>query len=132
MVLPDLGAYLVTQSIGTLGTNLFLGHLPPTPDSAVAILEYGGLAPEHDLGHSTQRHEFPRVQVLVRDTVYATARLKAQDIMADMAAIGNTTLSGVWYMGVDPIQQPFLLERDDNGRWVMACNYQVHKAVSSS
>ncbi len=132
MLLPELGTYLQTAGIGTLGTDLFLGLLPPTPDNCVCIAEYGGMAPEHDMGTLALRYEFPRVQVLVRNTSYATGMLKARDIMGDMAAVANSTMSGVNYFGIDAIQSPFFLNKDDNGRWVCACNYQVFKGVSSS
>ncbi len=132
MLLPELGTYLQTAGIGTLGTDLFLGLLPPTPDNCVVIAEYGGMAPEHNQGTLTLRYEFPRVQVLVRNTSYATGMLKARDIMGDMAAAADSTMSGVVYHSVDALQSPFFLQRDDNNRWVFACNYQVFKAVSSS
>jgi hypothetical protein len=98
----------------------------------VVIAEYGGMAPEHDLGTANLRYEFPRVQILVRNTDYATGRIKANDIIGDMAAIANQTLSGVRYLGADAIQQPFRLNKDDNGRWIFTCNYQIAKALSSS
>ncbi len=131
MLLPELGTYLQTAGIGTLGTDLFLGELPANPDNCVAILEYGGMAPEHDLGTTALRYEFPRVQVVVRNTSYATGRLKAQDILGDMAAVANETLTSVYYLEAAPLQSPFLLERDDNDRWVFACNYQITKASTS-
>ena len=36
-ILEAIGDYLVTNSYGTLGTNIFLGTLPETPDACVAV-----------------------------------------------------------------------------------------------
>lgn len=132
MLLPELGAFLSTQGIGTLGTDIFLGTLPAEPDNCVALRDYGGLAPEHDLGTDHLRYEFPRVQVLVRNTDYVTGHMKAFDIVGDFEAIQDSTLSGVRYRCVDSLQSPFCLKQDENRRWVFACNYQVAKAISTS
>lgn len=132
MLLAELGAYLATEGVGTVGTTIFYGGLPDSPDNCLALLEYGGRAPEHDLGTTALRHEYPRVQVLTRNTVYLTGIKKAQDVTHAFTAVRNTTLSDVGYKGIDPVQSPFSLGQDNNGRWVFACNYEVCKTLSSS
>jgi hypothetical protein len=54
--LPEIGTYLaatVTDTALTLGTNLFLGRLPDTPDTCVALFETGGLTPAETMGGSS-------------------------------------------------------------------------------
>ena len=132
MLLAELGAYLATEGVGTVGTDIFYGTLPATPEACVALFEYGGIAPEHNLGTTALRYEMPRVQVLTRHGTYLTGIKKAQDVTNAFAAIANSTISEVYYLHVEPLQSPFLLDRDQNDRWIFACNYQVRKAVSSS
>ena len=47
--LDDIGTHLAAATIPaadlTLGTNLFLGRRPDTPDTCVALYETGGTAP---------------------------------------------------------------------------------------
>ena len=54
--LPEIGTYLaanVTATTLTLGTNLFLGRLPDTPNTCGAIFETGGLTPAEIMGVSS-------------------------------------------------------------------------------
>ena len=75
--LPELGTYLaanVTDTTLTLGTNLFLGRLPDTPNTCVALFETGGLSPEETMGGSSlPAYTQPRCQILVRAADYASA-----------------------------------------------------------
>jgi len=55
-VLDDVGTYMaanVTDVTLTLGTNLFLGRLPESPDTCVAIYETAGTAPTDVFGANT-------------------------------------------------------------------------------
>lgn len=136
MVLPELTTYLATQGIGTAGTNLFYGILPDTPDALVTLFEYGGFPNEPDLGTggTTTRFEYPRIQMLCRGVKddYDGPRLKAQQVVAALTAVVNTTLSGIYYISVIPLQAPFFLRRDENFRVEFACNFQVSKGNSAS
>lgn len=61
MLLDELASYMQTNGIGTLGTDLFAGQLPESPDACVALYEYGGLAPEHSIGGGPAKFERPRL-----------------------------------------------------------------------
>lgn len=134
MLLPELATYLQSAGIGTLGTDLFYGRVPASPDVCTVLMEYGGLPIEPDLGTPTIRLEFPRVQVLTRGLKddYDTPRLKAQAVLVALTAIVNQSLSGVAYKVAAALQSPFFLRRDQNDRVEIACNYQVMKAPSVS
>ena len=49
-ILESIGDYLVTNSLGTLGTNLFLGTLPESPDVCTAVFENSGTPPAFTMG----------------------------------------------------------------------------------
>jgi len=38
-MLMEIGAYLATKSIGTVGTDIFLGWMPDQPDNCIALFE---------------------------------------------------------------------------------------------
>jgi hypothetical protein len=137
MVLAELAAYLEAQGLGTRTVNLFYGIMPPDPDALITMFEYGGLSSEPDTGAgggTAIRIEHPRVQVVcrgIRDD-YDGPRLKAQQVVAAFARIGNQTLSGIHYTIVAPLQPPFKLRMDDNHRYEFVCNYQVDKGFSAA
>ena len=144
MILAEVGVYLASQSSGfnttlTRGTNLFEGDLGPgaadatDPAAQVALFEYGGSAPEHNMGNETTRIEFARFQVMLRHTTFATGRLLMQQIANALIAVCNENLTGVRYLSIDALQSnPTQLPRDDNRRWQWTWNFEAMKEVSAS
>lgn len=130
MVLEELATYMQANGIGTLGTNLFVGTLPSTPDTCVGLQEYPGTQPAYALGGGLQVLEFPRVQVMTRAKLYNVARDKADDVWRLLGAITGQTLSGVHHLRVQALSNPFELPPDDTNRKLFACNYVVTKELS--
>ena len=132
-VLTDIGTYLNAASISTqdltLGTNLFLGRLPETPDTCVGVIQTAGVAPTDTFGTSFPPLETQGPQTLVRATTYATAEALAVDVMKSLASVDNQTLTSTLYLKIEAQQSPFALERDAQERLIMSCNYNVIKAV---
>ncbi len=132
--LPEIGTYLaatVTDTALTLGTNLFLGRLPDTPDTFVALFETGGLTPAETMGGSTlPAYTQPRCQILVRAADYASASSLAEDCFKKVTLIDNEALSGVRYLRAAGVQSPFYLERDGQERVVFVCNYQTQRVLT--
>lgn len=135
MVLKELATYLQGQGLGTMGTNLFYGFMPPDPDICLVLYEYGGLPLEPDMGTPNPRIEYPLIQVVVRgsaDEDQDAPRLKIQQAVTALTKIGDQSLSGVQYLAVMAKQAPFFLKRDENFRFYFACNFQVMKDYSYS
>lgn len=137
MILKELGKYLQDNSLGTLGTNLFLGHMPATPATCACLYENSGMAPQWTFGSTTPQWESPTVQVICRSTDYVTARNKADDIWRYLVNVANQTLlpaagaTGAYYLRVDALQSPFSVGPDENGNVVLSCNYLVRKRLST-
>jgi len=130
-MLDDLGTYLEAQ-VGslTLGTNLFLGRMPDSPDVCVTLYEYGGGAPTNVMGGDNMPPiEEPRVQVLTRADGYTATRTLAGECWTAIEAILNESLSGTLYHRVSANQSPFPLERDSQDRVLFAQNFRVLKAT---
>jgi len=131
--LTDLGTRLDTATISTqdltLGTNLFLGRLPDSPDTCVALFETSGLAPTDQFGTGVPAIETPGIQVRVRAAAYSTSQSLAVDVWKDLATVANEALSGTRYLRVDLLQSPFGLERDGQDRMVYAFNLNAVKAT---
>jgi hypothetical protein len=129
----DIASYLSslsTVTYGTLGTNLFDGVLPPSPDACVGILPYGGSPPELSWGA-----ENPRIQVLVRganagaSTDYSDARAKANSIFRALHLAKNITVSGRLYYCIKATGSVEFLENDQNNRPLFSVNFEVIKAL---
>lgn len=132
-MLSDIGTKLAAATISTqdltLGTNLFLGRLPESPDTCVAIYQFAGLSPIDQLGSAAPNLEVPSLQVRCRATSYATAEALANDVWGVLVLILNQTLTSTRYLRIEAQQSPFPLERDTQDRVIFVSNYNVIKEV---
>jgi hypothetical protein len=124
VMLNEIGTYLQSQGIGTLGTNLFLGLMPDQPDNCIALFEYAGSPPDlHWNG------EYPGLQVRVRNKSYATARTKIQEIYEELHGLHDQMLSGTRYLLIKARGSPEILKRDENNRVELFINFEIIKEV---
>ena len=121
-MLKEIGTYLQSQGIGTLGTDLFLGLMPDQPDNCIALFEYAG-APLalHWNG------EYPGLQVRVRGTSYAAARTKIGEVAKKLHGLHEQTLSGTRYLLIKARGSPEVLKRDANNRVELFVNFEIIK-----
>lgn len=137
VLLDDIADMLSSGGVGTVGTDLFKGFLPETDAAVVALYETGGRGPDIAMGAgpigSTVAMEWPRVQVVCRsgEYDYATARSKAHDIFKLLHGLPARLINGTSYQWASAVQSPFLMGRDDSNRVLIACNYDVAKALST-
>lgn len=134
MLLDELGAFIGSKALATVGVDLLLGGLKPDPAECCALVEYSGEPPLRNQNEGAARSgaqsaERPRVQLLCRSTSYETGRSLIGTITTALDGIVNQSLSGVWYLRVSALQSPFFIEEDDNGRQIFGCNFQVTKGV---
>jgi hypothetical protein len=125
VIQDDLVTYLAAQSLGTVGTTIFKVELPATPDTCLAVIPYGGLPPQHTFGtdHAIRKPRFQVVCRGARDDSQAPLA-KAQLVYAALH-LTNQTLSGTRYLRCEAIDEPRPLMQDDNGRWLVTCNYEA-------
>lgn len=135
MLLDDVGDYLSSGGLGTVGTDIFKGWMPDAPPAAIAIYETGGRAPDHSMASTAGAAvavEWPRVQVVCRaDSFdYDAARTKAHSVFKLLDGLPPRAINGVSYLWGAAVQSPFLLDRDADGRVSIACNYDIAKRQS--
>lgn len=133
--LDDIGTYLAAASIPTesltLGTNLFLGTRPDSPDTVVAVYETGGAAPQLQFGTSTKPGiETRGLQVVTRAVGYSTAEALCTDVWSALCLVDNETIGSTRYLLADPVQSPFALDRDDRDRMLHVVNFLVSREVA--
>ena len=82
ILIEDIATYLAAQLHLTVGSDIFVSHLPPTPDTAIAVLEAGGEAPPFT---GVERR---RIQVIVRDSDYSAGSTSSASVLS---ALNNKT-----------------------------------------
>jgi len=125
-ILESIGDYLVTNSLGTLGTTLFLGTLPETPDECVAVYENAGSPSAFTMGTGGIVIDYPMIQIIARAgrEDYPTARDKAESIRVLLASVLDTTISSVKIMRIEPMGSVNPLGVDGKYRPLVSVNFR--------
>ena len=130
-LLTDIATQLQADGHGIVGTTVFIGRMPDSPDNCLAVYEYTGQSPLMTHDDPLPHIERPRFQVKVRNTGYANGRAAIEALYKDLAILRNATLTSANYLWVQPLQQPFYLRRDDNERVEFVVNFECMKALST-
>lgn len=125
-ILESIGDYLVTNSHGTLGTDIFLGTLPESPDACIAVYENAGSSPAFTMGSGGIVIDYPMLQIICRAgrEDYPTARDKAETIRVLLAQILDQSISGVHILRVEPMGSVNLLGVDPKYRPLISVNFR--------
>jgi len=133
-LVQDIGDYLEEQSIGTVGTDIFLSEMPDTPDTCISIYRNEDTAVERIAGIDMPSDRLagikrPRFKVAVRASSYDSAMTLAKTIEDELVRIGDefseTLSAGVeinntFYFRVDSSEDAFEQERDVQSRVIVA------------
>ena len=146
-LLTDILTYLDAQDStlkklsGTGSTgNLVLTELPDrtgVPDTIMALYETGGMAPHWAFGSTSPVYETAGLQIISRSSLYATAHDRAHIAYKILGGIRNQYLPSTsastkcLYLDCNPDQPPFSIGKDENGRWLISCNFTVRKERSA-
>jgi len=119
-VTEDVAIYLESQGLGTRGTTIFRGYLPPQPVECLGIFATGGAAAEL-IGNV----DHPSIQILVRASTYDAAEGKAYDVFNAFHALTETVINGSRYLLVEALQDPISLGQDENGYYLFSLNFRM-------
>jgi len=132
-LVEELGTELAGASTAfTVGTSLFLNQMPEEPNRVSAIVETGGTAPSYVMGKALPAYENATVQITCRSTSSAQARADAGRAWFAVSAIVNQDLSSVAWLRAVPLQSPFLLRRDEQGRVIFVFNASCTRRTTST
>ena len=107
----------------TVGTDLFVGQLPPEPDTCVAVTDSGGFEPDNGLVNFYHR---PTIQVFSRSADYDTAYANLESIRDYLHRLTNTTVVGsAKYIAVFVLGEPFNLGEDENNNFRFTLNFSI-------
>lgn len=133
----EIATLLATGMAGyVVNTNLFYDMAPADPDAMLAVLPYGGLPDEPNLGTggTVTRLETVRFQLVSRGAREdsQTPQLKLLQARVILVAVLNTTLSGVKYVGIEALSPVAHVAQDPNLRYEWSENFQAIKEPSTS
>jgi len=123
----DIKDRLVSQSVGTFATDLFIGIMPESPDACVSIRDMTGPPPE-------LRYEldYPSIQILIRGAkgAYPTAFAKAQAVHNALHGVVNTTINLTRYLLISAAHSPAYLGDDSLNRPLFSINFDVQRTTA--
>jgi len=123
--LSELADYIHREGIGTssgASVNIFVGKYPDEPDNCIALL---GLLPQKVPNIYVSDFEYPRFQVIVRNTAYVTAEAKirqVRELLHDKLTIVTENFI-CKYIQADSDIVP--LGEDDKGRAEFSINFST-------
>ena len=139
MLLDDIADYLASQGgsgVGVVGTNLFKGYRPETPDLCLAIYETGGMRPTRAMTPSagTVVTENPGLQLVGRSAPedYQTVRTRMHNAFVLLDGFPERSINGTLYKYIVARQSIQGMGRDENQRVLLVANFDVVKALSTS
>ena len=110
--------------ITAVNANIFLGDLPDTPDSCLALYQTGGQDAVHSLGAGVdETHETPTFQVRIRNASYATANTQAESVKDILDGLVNQTINSNEYKSIFMQGDINSLGRDDRNRINLTVNF---------
>lgn len=124
MMLDDIAEHLADNGHGTVGTDIFLGHMPNAPANCMAIYQDGGTAPEVVGGI-----EHPRLIVRVRNESYSTGFANAQAVMGALHTEGELTINGHRYLYIRAVGSVNFLGMDERRRSLFSLDLIVTKEM---
>jgi len=135
VLLDDIVDYLSSAASATFPAGTIrAGLLQPDPDVQTAIYETGGQSPVHAMNPLPGKAviERPRIQVVCRAGTfdYAIARSTAHVAFKLLDGLPDRLINGTRYKWGSAVQSPFLMGRDDAGRVLISCNYDIIKELT--
>lgn len=120
-----LAIYLEAESLGTRGTNLFIGALPDVDDLGIVLTQYSGDVIETQAAGIAINQPSLQVRVHGASEDYETPLARIKDIQEKLTLISNQTLSGIYFLRVRPISSILALGQGDNLDYEFSCNFEV-------
>lgn len=123
--LNEVADYLALASpapdCGTVGTDIFIGELPATPDDCIALF---GL-PGNYIGDQREvaSLQFPRFQVICRATSYDTASQKMQNVRSKLHGIYSVDIGSWRILRCHAEQEGGPIGSDDQNRFEFSINF---------
>lgn len=124
--LEAISTHIQSNSLGTKGTNLFIGQLPDISGISTVLTQYDGSVQEVFDGGTNV--EMPSLQIRVRGTrdEYVNTLTRCADIRDLLIGVTNETINGVNFLRIKPNGTINSLGLDENRRYQFTANFEVY------
>ena len=122
--IEDIGTYLQTSGIGTVGTDIFYTGFDASVHNCITLYTQPGLPEEIYLTKDLTLRK-PELGVRVRNSSDSAAYQKAYDIYNLLDMLVNTPLGSTRFKRIKAIADPFFLEQDLNYYYIYSINFNV-------
>lgn len=113
-------------ALGTFGTDLFIGTMPPEPDTNVTLrdLPWKKAMLNYELKQ-------PGMQALIRGAKgkYRNTMLKAEEVFDALSGYQGT-INGTRYLLVEAVSSPAYLGEDESNRPLFSINFEVQRTTA--
>jgi hypothetical protein len=117
--------YIQTNSLGTKGTNLFIGFLPTASALQTVLTEYTGSTVETMRTGIPMKKSNLQVKTHGAEGDYATPRTRIEAIQNLLVAIQDQTISTVRIVRVLPLGTINALGQNENQEFEFTANFEV-------
>ena len=121
--LDDIGAYLQSSGIGTLGTDIFYNESDALTPNCITLSGGAGPGAETTLSGDMQLYK-PELGVLVRNSSDATANSKALSIYNLLHLKVNFTSGTTRFKRIRAISEPFFVSTSNN-QFIYSINFEI-------
>lgn len=121
--IDDIGTYLQTNSIGTLGNDIFYNGFDASVSNCITLLNAPGLSERCSLQRSMILSR-PELDIRVRNVDDSTAETKAKAIHDLLSLVGTQIIGSTHFKKIRPLQDCYFLETDENDRYIYVINFQ--------
>lgn len=131
----DVAGYIAGLLAGTPElAEVFVGRIPDSPDSCVAVIERPGMAPLMTMtgkgaaptAPAEEKSDRPMLQIRVRAEKYAISRQIAYTVFRGLHGLAEVTIGDTPVHLLEALQSPHHLGLDEKQRHEWAQNYAAH------
>lgn len=121
-LIDNIADYLEDNGVGTVTTDIFVGYMPDSPNSCIAVLDTGGSTPDAYLPTKS-----PTFQVLVRALNYNAGKSTLDSIKALLHRKTNLNLvsGGDYCYYILAMSDGGHIGRDEKGLDLFSINFQT-------
>lgn len=119
-LISDIATHLQTNSIGTLGTDLFYSYMPADVGNCVVVMDTGGTEPDRYLPTKE-----PTFQIYIQNSSYDNGKTKQDAVRALLHQQKNVTIGSIYFYFIMAISEGGHLGRSADGQDEFSMNFQA-------
>ena len=120
--LTDIGTFLQTNSVGTVGTDIFFDQIED--GNCIGLFSQGGFKTKTTL-RKTMTLERPELGIRVKNFTKSTANTKAESIYNLLDLTFNTTMGSTRFKSIKALSPPFPILQSKTEGYIYSINFSI-------